>query len=540
VSCRNLKDLDLVSVTDPMAEIMYKKSSKKDAPWEMLGKTEVVWNDLNPNFSQSFLLDYHFEVSLYLKVIVYHMKSEKLKGDALGEIECSLHEIAGARGQQLRKPLKLESKPSEPRGDVLLSIEEVADGDANVVDMDIAAEGLKSVNCFLCSNKPMLAISRAMESGTMQRVYTSEVKSGNSPDWRQCTISVQKLCNNDLSRPLRFEVFHYNSNGNHVLIGQADISLSEITEEGKKNFELGAGKGPKTGQLRIKSLQMRTQATFLDYIAGGCDINLVCAIDYTGSNGHWTNTNSLHYLRPDGEYNEYEKALYAVGEILLYYDTDKKVPLYGFGAELKSRGTQHCFALNMDESDPEVDDLNGLMSAYRSSFNSISSLSGPTNFAPVLGKSVKQAKDAAKNPSDQTYIVLLIITDGIISDLQASIDKIVEGSTQPLSIVIVGVGKADFKKMDILDADDDPLVSTSGVEMASDIVQFVPFRECENDIDKLRREVLDEIPRQLTDYFERNNIRPKPKIERKEPVAIATDNIAVEVKDEEDKEEEEA
>jgi hypothetical protein len=40
-----------------------------------------------------------------------------------------------------------------------------------------------------------------------------------------------------------------------------------------------------------------------------------------------------------------------------------------------------------------------------------------------------------------------------------TIDEIVSGSSLPLSIIIVGVGKEDFSSMEILDADDEPLYS---------------------------------------------------------------------------------
>ena len=67
---------------------------------------------------------------------------------------------------------------------------------------------------------------------------------------------------------------------------------------------------------------------------------------------------------------------------------------------------------------------------------------------------------------------MLIITDGIISDMQHTIDEIVDGSSLPLSIIIVGVGSADFSSMDVLDADDEPLYSQRyRKHMAADIVQ---------------------------------------------------------------------
>ena len=56
-------------------------------------------------------------------------------------------------------------------------------------------------------------------------------------------------------------------------------------------------------------------------------------------------------------------------------------------------------------------------------------------------------------------------------DMEQTIDEIVRGSDLPLSIVIVGVGKADFSKMDRLDADEEPLWSMGyGKYMSRDIV----------------------------------------------------------------------
>ena len=51
------------------------------------------------------------------------------------------------------------------------------------------------------------------------------------------------------------------------------------------------------------------------------------------------------------------------------------------------------------------------------------------------------------------------MTDGIINDLEHTIDEIVRGSKLPLSIIIVGIGDANFSEMDVLDADEKPLYS---------------------------------------------------------------------------------
>jgi copine 1/2/3 len=51
------------------------------------------------------------------------------------------------------------------------------------------------------------------------------------------------------------------------------------------------------------------------------------------------------------------------------------------------------------------------------------------------------------------YHVLLILTDGAISDFPSTKSEIVELSSLPCSIIIVGVGAADFSAMEELDGD---------------------------------------------------------------------------------------
>ena len=45
------------------------------------------------------------------------------------------------------------------------------------------------------------------------------------------------------------------------------------------------------------------------------------------------------------------------------------------------------------------------------------------------------------------YLVLMIITDGVIHDMDETIKLIVRGADLPLSIIIVGVGNEDFTKI---------------------------------------------------------------------------------------------
>ena len=65
---------------------------------------------------------------------------------------------------------------------------------------------------------------------------------------------------------------------------------------------------------------------FLDYVKGDCDLRLCVGIDFTRSNGNPKNQESLHYLSNNGNKNDYEKAISAIGNILANFNRSKKFP----------------------------------------------------------------------------------------------------------------------------------------------------------------------------------------------------------------------
>lgn len=86
---------------------------------------------------------------------------------------------------------------------------------------------------------------------------------------------------------------------------------------------------------------------------------------------------------------------------------------------------------------------------------------GPTYLHPILSEAMNLSK-MCRDMASETYFILLILTDGETHDLQASINDIIASSHLPLSIIIVGVGNADFKNMEVLDNDDMTMVDSSG------------------------------------------------------------------------------
>ena len=54
------------------------------------------------------------------------------------------------------------------------------------------------------------------------------------------------------------------------------------------------------------------------------------------------------------------------------------------------------------------------------------------------------------NPQSVGYNILLILSDGQINDMGQTVDVLVEAAKLPLSVIIVGIGKADFTNMNVL------------------------------------------------------------------------------------------
>ena len=67
LSCKELHDADVFSKSDPMV-VLYMNHSGQ---WAEFGRTEVIWDNLNPEFATKFMVDYRFEVQQKLKFEVY-------------------------------------------------------------------------------------------------------------------------------------------------------------------------------------------------------------------------------------------------------------------------------------------------------------------------------------------------------------------------------------------------------------------------------------------------------------------------------------
>ncbi|KAI9161576.1 hypothetical protein LWI28_018814 [Acer negundo] len=165
--------------------------------------------------------------------------------------------------------------------------------------------------------------------------------------------------------------------------------------------------------------------------------NLILGIDFTKSN-EWTgkvsfNNRSLHAIGDTP--NPYEKAISIIGKTLAPFDDDNLIPCFGFGDA--TTHDQEVFSFHSDHT--PCNGFEEVLACYR-------------NIVPNL-----------KLSDGGQYHVLVIIADGQVtrsvntSDGELSpqeektIKSIVNASSHPLSIVLIGVGDGPWEDMQRFD-----------------------------------------------------------------------------------------
>uniref|UniRef100_A0A7N6A5M8 C2 domain-containing protein n=1 Tax=Anabas testudineus TaxID=64144 RepID=A0A7N6A5M8_ANATE len=487
LTCKGISDRDALSKPDPCIVL----NMKSHGQWMEVDRTEVIRSCVNPTYSKVFTLDFYFEEVQRLRFELYDINSSHnglKEADFLGSVECTLGQIISQR--KLSKALL---RPGGTVGKAIITITaEELTGNDDYVELSFSARKLDDKD-FFSKSDPFLEIYRLNDDATLQLVYRTETVMNNlNPVWKTFKVSLNSLCSGDHERKLQCTVWDWDSNGKHDYIGEFEATFKEMR---------GAIDGRQVGYQFLFCLQIIKMHSFLDYIMGGCQIQFTVAIDFTASNGDPRNSCSLHYIHPY-QPNEYLKAL-------VTSCVSPPPPPPPNPPPPPPIQVSHDFAVNFNEENPECAGIQGVVEAYQACLPKLQ-LYGPTNIAPIIQKVAKTASQEVHTKEAMQYFILLILTDGVITDMADTREAIVQASHLPMSIIIVGVGNADFSDMQMLDGDDGILRSPKGEPVLRDIVQFVPFRNFKHASPAaLAKSVLAEVPNQVVDYYNSKGIKPK-------------------------------
>ena len=436
------------------------------------------------------------------------------------------------------------------KGGTLFAVVRKAEG-SGVLRLTMKGIKLKNVEGMFSKSDPFYELSRKVDlagSLTWDNVVRSEVVQNNlNPEWQPMSVELSRLCGGDLDSPVLVSVFDYERKGEPVSMGSFETSVNgllhaaksgdafQLTQKGKPTGGIVVSNAEVSGQKQAGDMAQQMAAMkvstplpepvsapskpyrpspahqpsggydFVDYVSGGLELNVVVAIDFTGSNGDPRQPGTLHHLDPTSR-NDYQKAIASIVHVLAEYDSDQKYPVLGFGAKYGGI-VRHCFQCGPVE---EVKGVQGVLDAYRQVFSSGLIMSGPTVFTEVIETAAARATSSleqAKSIGSQSYTILLILTDGAVSDPNETARILEAVSDSPLSVVIVGVGAADFTAMQFLD-------DFGQKPGHRDIANFVQFNKYSQSSTQLTRATLQEIPNQVVSYFQKHNMAPLSPLHR--------------------------
>ena len=520
-----LMDADILSKSDPYCIVslitertngaaMPGTSDPRNQIVQPLGRTETVPNNLCPQWKTSIDVPFQFEAKQTIRVAIFDDDGKGPMGDdKLGTIEFPLSGVVCAANMSRTFPVL-------PRGTVTVSAVELSGKHRDTVTIRFRGQKMRKMDTFSESDC-YFYLRRLLPGGQTRELYKSEVIDDEpNPVWKPLGLPMVDLTGaNPDEETLEFRCWDEDMTADEPM-GGFRFSFSDLMNKfnTKTSFRLLGDKIKKDGERKfygdifVDFVGIQHRPTFTEFLqSGGMEVSLAVSIDFTGSNGDPRTPQSLHYMNPAMP-NQYLQAIMSVGDILIQYDTDKQIPVFGFGAGFNGVPS-HFFNVNQQPS-PFVNGVQGVIDAY-GAFLPTCTLWGPTNFAPTIRGVSAGCVDHHRQTmagGQMTYTVLLIITDGAITDMDQTIEAIVAADALPLSIVIVGVGNFDFNAMDILDGDGGFLRDFRGRVSRRDLVQFVPFRDfARQPREALAAAVLREVPCQVERYAELNNIMPRGK-----------------------------
>lgn len=296
ISCRKLWDRDLLSKSDPQVTV---KKIGPNGP-EVIGSTERIKNNLNPNFTKTFTLPYQFSLNTLLRLEVFDSDGER-SSDYIGATNIELGAIVGSPGCMIAKELENPSCRSRKYfGTIIVKAVKIEESKEEIT-FSLRGRNIKNIEYFSKSD-PFFKVFRKCENGNILVYQTENLRDNLNPVFRPVKMTMGKLCGNYKSAPLICEVWDYESSGKHRIIGRTNFTLDQVIN-GTKEFVFMLEKHVKPrGTMEFVIQKIDPLYSFLDYIKGGQQLLLSTAVDFTASN-YLDNQPSLHLMTP-GNFNQ--------------------------------------------------------------------------------------------------------------------------------------------------------------------------------------------------------------------------------------------
>lgn len=511
-----LPSMDWFGKSDPFVLVLELVEDK----WIKRGLTEIIPQELNPKWEKEIKLGHIPHKTQHLKFLIYDsddnpsVKVPKNK-EIIGKTECELGKIMKDKFVELT----IKNDKNKIRGTL-----KVAGYKDNSVFygyiIKFGAHFLREIEWFK-SCDPFLMISVAGNGyGKMGNpsTYPSDcwknikkvnygISNGTVPNFFDLRIDSDKIKYDDIHHYMRVEVWDHSKANEHQLVAFGFFSIAQLDSTLKK-VPLITEKNKPAGNLSVDRFEKVKSLDLNDCIVNGTEFDISIAVDFTISNGAASNPNSFHQL---SGFNHYRKAMELILDVMFNFDKEEKVALYGFGAKIKGikefdeEEINHCFPLSGDPKRVTVTGIEAAVKAYESIVPSLK-FYGPTYFRYFLREVIEKTKRKLQKNS-KIYSVLIVLTDGVNTDRNKTINLIAEATKLPISIILVAIGEKELDFLKILDGDfveggSGSLHSMKGQKINRDIVHFFRLTDGLSSKAEFAKLLLEELPEQVMEYYQ--------------------------------------
>lgn len=453
----------------------YKKIEKKK-----LAQTEVKnGSEQNINFETEIVIPFYFSQIQPLEFIIKSEANDK----SISVVENTLGEIVGGVRQIYRKAIGKE---------MIFEVKAKLNDELNrecEFNVELIGDftGMKTRYKIVSLGNQYEPINNL--------VYESEIMN-NSPKmvFNPMPIPINEISQDDAFEDNMIEISFIDMNHTDDL-GKFNGSIAHLFEN-EIDLDL---KGNKKAKIICKK---KNFYSLLDYLESDIHLNTTLAIDFSETN----EANTHHLIKDETTFG---KLMNNFIGLLESYNDDEFFYVYGYGFDFKdnTKEVTNMFPISQDPDVPSIS-KNNINSAYFRFLSNITFSSVETNLDLIIKQFNEKIKEDIDDYEIKEYNILLLFANNDIINEKEFYNEMILSSNLPISVIIVGLGKKPYTKLENAQKNFMNLTDDSGNKAKRKNIQFVSFNSLGKNCQRTVKNALIDIPEQMTEYLILKNIKP--------------------------------
>ena len=260
-----------------------------------------------------------------------------------------------------------------------------------------------------------------------------------------------------------------------------------------------------TGNKKAKIVcRKKNFHSLLDYLERDLHLATTIFIDFSESGG----ANCHHVVKNE---SIFEYLMRSFLDVLEPYNEDQFFHIYGYGFKLKEPKKKeydpYMFPLSQKSDYPSVS-IKEISKLYNEFLKAINFDKAKTNIDVIIKKFNGAIKEDIENYDTRDYNILLIFANNDITDEKEFVKNIIFTSTLPISIIVVGLGKGPYTKIENIEQNFLNLVDDEGNKPQRKCIKFISFNKQQKNAQSTVKNSLIDIPEKMIEYLAIKNIEP--------------------------------